>query len=672
MPKARNKQQNRKKRDKRRLLQQAAASPKAWESLDLSAWFDTSVGFEQGVDGAVSLNDDSGQFIIYPYWLPGEKFFSYWAHEHPDNEAETAAVCLIKQIMAHDKPGLTESDLSQGKAIIKKLIKMAKDGCITASSYLGYVYLQGRYVRRDLKKTAHYLKVSFDKKEPVACLWIAIIANQQNIEGPDIEKALDVSCEAGCSQALHLKAFQVCNSEREVTGSELDSLACRMVASASKGSWRCLDGLMDLLGTTEESDLKKKYGFAILSLLEKFAAADYAPAVSRLADAYLLGILGPKNVEKGKHLLLRARTLGDDLAGVKYADCLLATAKTDISDEERKQLTRAIIEILEEDRRNGKGFPKADETLGMMLVASEDDESFARGISILENCISHGVLTAAKAAAITVPALTGKKERIKSIIKLLNSLVRKKDVFAMFRRARYYLQGEFAKRRDREKGLRLMHQAADQDYTDACFFLAQTYLFGLFGCAPDMQKAQDMAQKGMELGHINCGIFNGLIAIGEFSDRAKKLTDKEIATAVDQIIREFDSSEPYQCTLYNLSRTKASKALGMADLDDMCEEGPFKEEVSIFYARELADICLDMMHACNLGCLSFMAHALKKIAKTQYAKQYAAAFAETLSLGQETDCKGIADYLQNFIDSMPEGYNKFSPGYFQYLCDKEA
>ena len=672
MPKARNKQQNRKKRDKRRLLQQAAASPKAWESLDLSAWFDTSVGFEQDVDGAVSLHDDSGQFTIYPYWLPGENFFSYWAHEHPDDEAETAAVCLIKQIMAHDKPGLSESDLSQGKAIIKKLMKMAKDGCITASSYLGYVYLQGRYVRRDLKKTAHYLKVSFDKKEPLACLWTALIASHQNIEGPDMEKALDVSCEAGCAQALHLKAFQVSSRERKVTESELDSLACRMVASASKGSWRCLDGLVDLLGKTAESELKKKYGFAILSLLEKYAAADYAPAVSRLADAYLRGILGPKNVEKGKQLLLRARTLGDDLAGVKYAECLLSTAKTDISDEERKQLTRTVIEILEEERRNGKGFPSADEALGMLLIASEDDESFARGISILENCISHGFLTAAKTAAITVPALTGKKERLKGILKLLNALVRKKNAFAMFLRARYYLQGEFAKRRDWEKGLRLMQQAADQDCDDACFFLAQTYLFGLFGCEPDMQKAQDMMQKGMDLGHINCGIFNGLIDIGEFSDRAKELTDEEISTAVEQIMMEFNSSEPYQCTLYNLLRTKASKALGRADLDDMLEEGPLKEEESIFYARELADLCLDTMHACNLGCLSFMAHALKKIAKTQYAKQYAAAFAETLSLGQETDCNGIADYLQNFIDSMPEGYNKFSPGFFQYLSDKEA
>lgn len=672
MPKAKNKQQSKKKRDKRRLLQQVAASSRAWELIDLSAWYDTSVGSELDVAEAISA-EESGRFVIYPQWLPGEKFFSYWAHEHPDDEAERAAVCLIKQIMAHDNDDVAEPYLSQGKAIIKELKKMAKDGCITASSYLGYVYLQGRYVRRDLKKTAQYLKVSFDKKEPVACLWLTLIAKQQDLTGPSIEEALDISCEAGCSQALHLMAFAVSNDEREVTESELDSLVCRMVASASKGSWVCLDGLMSILGAKQDSNLKKKYGLAIFSLLEKFAAADYAPAVSKLADAYLFGILGPKNVEKSKQLLLKARALGDEFAGLKYTHALLLPpAEGVFTDEAREQKARAIIEILEEDRRNGKGFPKVDEMLGMTLTGSEDDESFARGISILENCISHGVLTAAKTVCFTIPALNGGKDRIKGVLRLLNAMVRKKDVFAMFLRARYYLQGEFAKKRDWEKGIRLMQQAADQDITDACFFMAQTYLFGLFGCEADMQKAQDMAQKGMDLDHTNCRIFYALITIGEFSGRAKKLTDEEISTATEQILSEYDSSDSYHFILYNLSRTKASKALVRAGLDDMLQEGPFRDLEDYYYASDLAENCLSSMHACNLGCLSFLIHALKKIAQTQYAKQYAAAFAEKLSLGQDISCNGVADYLQNFIASMPEGYNKFIHGFAQYLQDQEA
>ncbi len=672
MPKAKNKQQDRKKRDKRRLLQQQAASARAWELLDLSAWFDTGVGFEQQVDEAVPFNDDSGQFI-YPDWVPGERFFSYWAHEHPEDEAETAAVCLIKQIVSHASTDADagKSDDSKAKDIVKKLKKLAGDGCVTASSYLGYAYLNGLYGRRAPKKAADYLGFSAGKKDPVACFWTAFLGSDEILPAAAIEDALVASREAGCPQAMLLKAFQIIKGAGDVTKAELDNLACCMIASASKGSWKCLDAMVTLLGAVEEEfQLRKKYGFAVLSLLEKFAAADFVPAVSRLADACLTGVLGPKNLEKGKHLLLRARALGDKLAGTKYAECLLTNARLDMSAEEKEQNTKVITDILEEEIRKGNAFPAADEMLGVILLASDNDESFARGISLLDNCIAHGHFNAAKTAAFTVPAINGKKEHLKDIIRLLNAMVRKKDSAAMFLRAHYYLESEFSKRQDWEKGLRLMHQSAEQDNALACFFLAQTYVFGLFGCEPDMEKAQAMADKGMDLDDTNCSILSGLILIGEFSARAKKLADEDIDNAFDRICSEFSSRDPYPCIIYHLGRTQASKALVRAELDDIFQEGRLPENKWHYYVQELANLCLDSMHVCSLGCVSFMAHALKKIAKTKYAKLYADIFAEKLSLGKNISCKGVAEYLQNFISGMPESYKAFSPGYYQYCCDK--
>ncbi len=657
MPKAPSKQQNKKKRDKRRLLQQAASSPRAWESLDLSSWLDNRVGLCLYTEGTFILKDNVNgtSMPIYPNVLPGMCFFSCWAHEHPDDERETDAVVLIKQILRSDGAAAENANPGRKKPLLNKLEKMAGDGCVTASSFLGWCFATGNHVRKNLAKGEKYLRFACDNNEPAACFHYATCLG---ILAP---KELDASCAANCPNALQLRAKQFCDGHIELDSGELDSLACSLAAFAFKGSWACLDTLALLLDTKRAAQLRKKYAFAILSLLEKLAAAGFVPAMEALGKDHLYCTLGPKKEEKGLQLLLRARSLGSDLAGTLYAGYMLdQLKKPGVSMEEQQKGTLAVLKILEEDHLKGLGFPYVDEKLALLYISSSSETSFQKAMQLIENCIARGYFDIERYLLSIVLTYSDNKERHKRALRLLNVLVRKKDTDATFMRARYYLEGRYAVKHDMGKGLSMMHQAAEMGSGEACFFLAETYLFGLFKCEADIEKAEDMAKKGIWLDNYDCETLLSLILFGEFqTDKTAAETDEDDPFAL--FMRNFDTRKDYYDVTWNLVINDASKPLSDLDLDDLFGDDAANEGQFEYNADELAERCLSRMSDCKLGTVAFIAHALKKIARTPHAGLYAATFAEKLSLLPDISCDSVARYLQTFIDKAPESARKFRP-----------
>ncbi len=671
MPKAPGKQQDKKKRDKRRLMQQAASSPRAWESLDISCWLDNGAGLDQCMAGSFVLDDNGTRMLIYPNELPGEKYFSYWAHEHPDDEREAEAVILIRQILAISYgTAANDADPGRKKPLLNKLEKMAREGCVTASSFLGWCYVSGQHVRKNLTKGTQYICFACDKNEPLACYNYAACLN---IPPEKAEKELAASCAAYCPGALQLRAKLYSEGDIYLDNSEMDNLACSLAAFAFKGSWGCLDKLILLLKKYSFSRLKKKYAFAILSLLEKLAAADFVPAMEALGNDHLYGRIGPQKPEKGIQLLLRARSLGSGLAGAMYAAYMLEQLqesdipgeKKQISAEEKQKVTLAVLKILEEDHSKGLGFPYVDEKLASIYIRSSSEAYFQKAMQILENCIACGYFNVVRYILSIVLACSDNKERHQSVLKVLNSLVRKKNADATFMRARYYLEGWHARKQDREKGLEMMRQAAGMGSGEACFFLAETYLYGLFNCEADIESAEHMARKGCFLYNSDCEMMLGLILLGEFSQQPDKAEEtkkgKDEEDPIDMFMCNFNTTEDYADIAWNLMLNGASKPLSDAGVDDVCRDDINNEGQCEYNAEELAGRCLRRVADCNLGSVSFIAHALKKIARTPHAGLYAASFAKVFGFLPDISCDSIALYLQTFIDNAPDSARKFRP-----------
>ncbi len=651
---SRNSRQNsKKKRDKRRLLKQQAAPSCSCKKMDVSGWFDNPADHVSEFMDVFYPKAPDLPSRIYENALPGELYFNWYAHEHPDEKDEQSAAGLIKHfIFAEIKAVLEPEDWnSKKKAILKDLEKLAKNGCITAASYLGFLYANGGSVRKNRVRAERYLRLGAGKNNPVACFWLAHVT-----EGAESVQLLDKSCEGGCPAALYKMSNDIKTGSRKATGPELDMLAGYLAALAGNGSMRSLQELLDLLGAGYGEELRPVYAPAMLSLLDRLVAENYVPAVEYKAELYANGTLCPQDTEEAGRLYQKAIASGSAIARIRYATCLLQeTRKEDMTLEAKKEKVRTARKILEEEYPTGGGDDYVIAgLLGSVLVMSDDDADFRRGIQYFEENISQNYFDMALRSVSNILLWSDDKKRHKTAIRLLNIMVRKKNPNAIYIRGRLYLHGGLLGQADIVKGVTMLLDATKMGMWESCYLMAELRLFGLYHAPADTDKAALIASFGsMQYGSRQCDVLYSLIQIGELPDCTDRQAD---GAQIEEYVRRMQKDPGEDCYLSiavamvwldcdsPLSNYFRSKGLRPQD----SHEGELRTIVD-----KVAAECDHNMQRCNLGPLCYAVHALRKIGKTRHAALAAGIFAKKLHLGQSFGCDDIADYLQVFLDLVP-------------------
>ncbi len=651
-------QDSRKKRDKRRLLrQQASASRHAWQDLDVSGWFDNTVGMEADILEVFYPQADDLPSPVYDTALPGDACFSYYAYTHPDRKDETEAVVLVKQLMLSRKKNGQEEDPGKEKAkpLLDKLKKMAQAGSVTASACLGYLYINGELVRRDLRRAKQYLQFAADSNDPVACFWLSSLS-----EGAEEKRLIQKSCEGGCPSALYARLRAISRGETAATSSEIDMLAENLAALAVRGSMKCMLGLLAFLGSQYGEGLRSEFAPAMLGLLDRLAAENYGQAIHYEAVVYSQGILRPADAEKASQLYLKAYEMGEEHAGMLYAMHVLASVSCEnIPRKEKTAKVQPARKMLEELHDSGTDMPRSAGVLGCLLVMSGDDDDFRKGIACLEEALAGGDLDTCLRATSNILMWSDDPERHKLCIRLLNSLVRKKDAAAISMRGRYYLDGGLCGNQNVAKGMEMLEQAAEMGSGWACYKLAEVYLFGLYNIEPDTEKAAAFLKKGGRLRSGDCRVLLSLMQLGEFQECPASV-DSRTAGAVLRAIRDnFNRDDSYLLVTYAIARFAADSPFRKYGMGNEFLLKKLSKQEEYETTQNFAKDGNEFLLAGELGPLCYMAYALEKLAETKAAGTYAASLAEHMHLPEGSSCEDIADYLYDYVDSVPKSYVQY-------------
>lgn len=669
MAKSCGRQNSKKKRDKRRLLKQQAGPVSLWKTLDVSGWFDISADPESESMEVFYPKAAGLPSRVYEDFVPGEFYFNYYAHQHPDQQDELSAVSLVRQyvdsLAAEDYPE-AEGMARPKKAVLKDLEKLARGGSVTASSYLGYLYSTGTGVRSNPDRAETYLRFAVSKDDPLACFWLAL-----TLDGEEAEQFMDKGCEAGCPPAVSFRIKDICGGRRNATSSELDMLAGYLAAFASNGSMRSLLDLLKFLGTEYGDEMEGEYAPAMLRILEGLAAENYAPALEYKAEHILRYVQGPEAMEEAKQLYLHAYASGSYAARIKYASCLLHETKNkDMTQEAKRENVRAARQVLEEEYANGNFQPVIDGMLGCVLVMSDDDADFSKGIEHLEKNVSANSLEMPLRAVTNIILWSDKPERHKLAIKLLNTMVRKKNAHAIYLRGRYYLTGGLCGKVNIDKGIHMVQEAAMMGTAEAYFFIAEILGFGLYEETANPELAAEMAKIGGQKNH-HCNILCSLIQLGEFPGCTVRPDRDEQHELVGILMENATDDDYYLAVAFALVTLGVDSPLTDYIQDSgMQEEEPSEMRIRSV-ATEIAMKCDDCMLYGNLGPLCYTAHALRKIGKTRHAELVAGIFARKLHLGLGASCDDIADYLQEFVRTVPESYVQYRLAYSNNDTDED-
>ncbi len=662
MAKSRSRQNSKKKRDKRRLLKRQAAAVSSWQTLDVAGWFDIAHYPETDfyVDRFFTGSDDLPD-VVFEDVLPAEVLFNYYEHAHPDQEEELLSVTCIRELYRLEKNADFEvyGEPRPKKDILKDLNKLAKAGSVIASSFLGTSYALGMFVRKNLDKAEPYLRFAAEKNEPLACFRLALL-----LDGEEADQYLDKSCALACPEALFFRLDQILSGSRQATGAELDMLAGNLAALASNGSMKCLKTLLGFLGTGYGEPLWAEYGPAMIRLLDGLADDDYVPAIEYKAELLSLGRLGPVRMEEAKRLYLKAQVLGSRSAAVRHATCLLQeTNNDDMTRQAKEEHVQAARKILEAEHTKGNILPVTDSLLGCILVMSDDDDDFRRGIQLLETSLAENFPDMPLRAANQILLWSDKPERHKLAIKILNILVRKKHPLAIYLRGRCYLEGGLAGRRDMGKGLDLLRKASGMGVEQAFFLLIEILVFGLYKLEIERETAMDLAEKGIRKSR-RCAILYSLMQLGELPGyTASHLDDHATNELFGRIINNAETDDNYLSVAIALIHLGADTLLKDYILDCGLSLPGCSEQQLRSIVEEIASDCDNNMQSCNLGPVCYTAHALRRIGKTSNAGLTAAIFARKLHLDQGASCNDIADYLQEFVRSVPESYVHYRLAY---------
>ncbi len=647
-------QDSRKKGGKR--PEQKAGTARLWlTDVDVPGWFDNARDREDCLD-VFYPKADSLPSPVYETILPGEFYCTYYAHQHPELKEEAVAARMATRLCDSDsiigkKAGGESVRADVEKLMVKELKIMADKGCVTAACCLGYLYMRGRLVRKNNAMADQYLRLAAAKNDPLACFWLATRGGEEGL------KYLNKSYELGFPSAVFSRAARICTGEVTAPDSELKMLAAYLAALANHGSMKSLYNLLHLLELPCGAKLRSVYAPAMLALLEGLAAENYAPAVLLKAEMVSCEVLYGKNVEEAGRLYLKARSLGAEVAAGEYAVYMLARAGDgSLTPEEKKKKVMAARTLLEEEFSQGRSDPETSGLLGSILVMSDDDADFNRGIQFLEDSLSGMHPDMALRPVRNILEWSGRPERHKAALRLLNSMVRKKNAQAIYLRGRYYLDGGLAGRKDTAKGLVMLSDAAIDGVWEASYLLAEIYLFGLYNCKPDNELAAVSAKLGASReGGLPCRVLYSLMMIGEIPGYPASGDWRNAGEAVRMIASNV-AVENYLLCVVTMARLNTGNPLGKLGQMAGMSAGHVSQEDVIENAVLLVLQCKEHMRFARLGALCFLAHTLGKIGKTQYAWLFARVFAQELSLKQGVSCDDIADYLRKFVASAPQSY----------------
>ncbi len=661
-------QNSRKKRDKRRLLRKQSSAVRNWETLDVSGWFDTGAGTEQNILDVFCPDDKSLPYPVYKDPLPGEAYFSWYAHEHPEKEEEASAVRLIRQWVSCNKED-DGTDPESLKAlldpVVLRLQELASAGCVTANAFLGGLYKDGTAVKKNTAKAKRCLRFAADHGEPLACylLW-TMLPDDEGLE------LLQKSTEYGCPTAVRNMAYQIYLRDHEVTSSQLDSVAGWLAALAGKGSWKSLEVMLNFLSSPSGEPLRREYAPAMLRLLKKLADAGYAEAVEYQGIACMKGVLVRQDTDEAERILKRAVAMGTDTAVTMYATCLLFQAKdSDCSRETRESKFKEARKVLEEQCNVRKDDDVAIGMLGCILVTSDNDDDFMKGMQCLEDNVSENLVAMPLKVVRSILDWSGSKARHKAALKLLNAMVRRKNKEATYLKGRYYMLGSILRKHDAEKGLKLLHQAAEMGSKEACLLLGEIYLFGLFQTDQDPEKATEMLQAGIDLGCDRCNVLYALLELDEISVWSDPPERDDIIKACLRLREHYTEEDDYMVITYSLIRTGVDNAFSRNSINDEFPSDTASGNVEKF-AEVLAEHCAVCMISGNLGPLAYMTEAMKKIAKTKYAPEYAAAFGKKISLMRDASWETVCNKLEFFVWNAPATFEDFRIQYGDKYCEQ--
>ncbi len=661
-------QNSRKKRDKRRLLMKQASPVRNWETLDVSGWFDTGAGTEQDDMDVFCPDDKSLPSHVYKDPLPGEVYFSWYAHEHPEREDEAFAARLVRQWVSCEKEHVTDPESLKAlrEPVLARLQAMAPVGCVTANAFLGCLYKDGYGgVRKNTTKAKCCLKYAAGDGDPLACYTLWTMLPEE--EGQDL---LNKSTEYGCPSAVQHMAYLIYLRGLEVTSSQLDSIAGWLAALAAKGSWKSLEVMLNFLSSAAGESLRSEYAPAMLRLLNKLADAGYAEAIEYQGLACMKGVLVRQDTEKAERLLKRAVEMGTETAASMYATCLMFQAKDSAcSREAREGKLSEARKVLEEQCSQRKDDDVARGMLGCLLARSDNDDDFMKGMQCLEENISENMLAMPLKAVRFVFDWSGSKARHKAAMKLLNAMVRRKDSEAAYVKGRYYMLGGILRKHDAEKGLKLLHQAAELGSEEACLLLGEIYLFGLFHTGQDPEKALEMLQDGIDLGCDRCNVLYALLDLDEISAWADPPERDDIVKACLRLREHYTEDDDYMVIAYSLIRTGADNAFTRNGMNDEFPSDTASGSVEKL-AEVLAEHCAICMMSGNLGPLAYMAEAMKKIAQTKYAPEYAAAFGKKIHFMQDDTCEAVCTKLESFVRDAPESFESFRIQHGAKYCEE--
>ncbi len=473
-------------------------------------------------------------------------------------------------------------------------------------------------------------------------------------EGGDL---LDISAAYGCPSAVQKKIKQLYTQGAWITGSELNMLASFLAAFAVRGSWRCLVTLLDFLSSDLGEPLRSLYAPAMLRLLNKLADAGWPDAVAYQGVASLTGVLYPESLDKAERLFKRACELGSAEAPAMYAAALFRQAESTCSAETKASKLSAARVILEDYCPGNNDDLVSRAMLGYLLVLSDDDADFAAGMAYLDDNISQGCLEMVIKSVTHTLDWSDNQERYRAAVMLLNRMVRRNDSEAIFLRGRCYIHGGLSGKQDREKGLKMLHQAAGLGYIPACLLLGELYLFGLFRIGQNTEKALEMLQEGMSLGSSRCSVLYAMAKLHEFPVRAEATDRDDILNACKLLKDHYSDGDNYMLIACCLMRTGADNVVSRIGLfgKDMPDFPVGNEE----FAEGLATLCLICQMTGNLGPLVYIADALKRIASTKYAQLYADKLSEKVPLLSECSCTQISEKLENFIRNVPRSFVNF-------------
>ncbi len=660
MAKSCGRQNSKKKRDKRRLLKRQA-TVSSWQPLDVSGWFDISADPEAESMDVFYPKASGLPSRVYKDFVPGEYYFNYYAHQHPDQEDELAAVSLVMQYvdsLLAEEVHEAEDTARPKKAVLKDLEKLSQNGSVIASTYLGYLYSTGTGVRSNPDRAETYLRFAVSKNDPLAFFWLAF-----TLEGEEAVQFMDKACEAGCPPAVSFRINEICAGSRNATSSEQDMLAGYLASFALNGSMRSLQELLMFLDTDCGDELRAKYGRVMLGILEGLVAENYVPALEYKAEFCLRHAQDHEHIEEVKQLYLKAYAAGSDTAHVKYASCLLhETEHGDLSWEAKKENVRVARKVLEEEYAKGLFLPVLDGMLGCVLVMSDDDADFRKGIQHLEKDVSANYLGMPLRAVTNIIMWSDKPERHKLAIKLLNAMVRKKNAEAIYLRGRYYLNAGLCENVNKDKGLSMVQEAALKGLAEAYFFIAEILVFGLYNETADMELAANMAKIGSQKNN-HCNILYSLIQLGEFPGCTARPDEDEQHELIGVLMENATEDDYYLSVAFALVTLGADSPLTDYVLDSGVQDEEHSEAEIRSVVKDIAVKCDDCMQYCNLGPVSYTAYALRKIGKTSHAELTAGIFAQKLHLEQGSSCDDIADFLQEFVRSVPESYVQYRLAY---------